>query len=522
MSNFHVFLSYDSNDSLAVEKIATSLRDRGLKIWLDIWELRPGMGAQANLEKALKESGAMAVFVGSHGLGPWEEIEMRAALHRQVLQNYPVIPVLLPGVANDIEAKLSPFLRNNTWVVFKETTDYEAAIDSLVWGITGVKPERSKSTTHPKLIVSTSDPVDDAIAKIIGLLIPGNVTYFLGPGSSYGRVDSLPRPCDISRELLSELRLINLGYDQLLPPVDIAGMYYAVKSGDTNLETRVIDINSKSAGHIPATHHRLAELLELLLKRPARRVRYKTRQLIVTTSLDLMMERVLLRKGISFTRLVQHRSGQRIDINEYRAVRLVGNDTVQIESGTGLIEARLDHVEELDEVIAASGRRSIEIGDVTIGGANALHGLALQSFTEPLLYKFLGSYDVPKSCSLSAEQHFEFAQRQLRQNCVPAQITEIIANSPLLFFGHSFLDPDFRLASVTLLKKSLEIETEPRYAIQLSPDHHKGDIYRQMESGIWTQIKEYGSQKLKITTLEVEGDQFLEKLTSELRVQLRL
>jgi hypothetical protein len=192
------------------------------------------------MERALEESRSIAVFLDPDGLGPWEKSEMRAALQEHVRRECPVIPVFLPGVAEDIEEKLPLFLRANMWVVFR-TDEYGAGIDSLVWGITGVKPEHNLATAQPRAKQTGQDALDDAIAKILRLLMSTNVTYFLGPGSCYGRRDSLPRSCDISRELLTELRLIGPGYDQLLPPVDIAGMYYAVGSGDTNLETKVVD-----------------------------------------------------------------------------------------------------------------------------------------------------------------------------------------------------------------------------------------------------------------------------------------
>jgi hypothetical protein len=359
---------------------------------------------------------------------------------------------------------------------------------------------------QPRPLEPVHDPVDTAIAKILKLLMSGkNVTYFLGPGSCYGRTDSLPRSCDITRELLVELQLINRSYDQLLPPVDIAGMYYAVSSRD--LETKVIEIISQSPRDIPATHRRLAELLQVLAKRPTPRVPYPTPHLIVTTSPDSMMERALLSAGISFTRIVQHRSGKKIDVNEYRGVQLIDRDSVKLawENG-GTVEVRLDRAAKLDEIIVGCGKRCVDIGEPTVGSTS----LSLEKCTAPILYKFLGSYDVPSSCTLSAEQHFEFA---LRRNCIPAQITEFITNSPVLFLGHGILDPDFRLASYTLLKKSLEIYTLPRYAIQLPPDRHPEDVYRRMESCIWEQIKECGSQLFRITTLELEGDRFLERLT---------
>ena len=71
---------------------------------------------------------------------------------------------------------------------------------------------------------------------------------------------------------------------------------------------------------IPPTHQQLAKLLRLLATRGERRVRRQTKQLIVTTNLDVMMERALLQAGVSFTRLVHYKSAARIDIHEYRDV----------------------------------------------------------------------------------------------------------------------------------------------------------------------------------------------------------
>ncbi len=39
---FDVFLSYNSSDRPTVTRLGEKLRDRGLKVWLDVWELPPG------------------------------------------------------------------------------------------------------------------------------------------------------------------------------------------------------------------------------------------------------------------------------------------------------------------------------------------------------------------------------------------------------------------------------------------------------------------------------------------------
>ena len=93
---FDVFLSYNSIDKSVVKQIGEQLRTRGLKVWLDEWELVPGRPWQEAIEEVIQTSGSAAVFVGISGLGPWEIPEMRGCLAECVRRKMPVIPVLLP------------------------------------------------------------------------------------------------------------------------------------------------------------------------------------------------------------------------------------------------------------------------------------------------------------------------------------------------------------------------------------------------------------------------------------------
>ena len=80
-----------------MRQIGEALRDRGLKVWLDEWELVPGRPWQEAVEEILATVRSSAVLVGTDGLGPWETPEMRACLTQMVRRKLPVIPVLLPG-----------------------------------------------------------------------------------------------------------------------------------------------------------------------------------------------------------------------------------------------------------------------------------------------------------------------------------------------------------------------------------------------------------------------------------------
>jgi TIR domain len=133
-----VFLSHNSQDKPAVRALAAALRERGLIVWLDEEELRPGLNWQDLLEGGIRHSASIAVLVGADGLGPWENEEMQAALRLAVEDGRPVIPVLLPDAPKRPELPL--FLRNRTWVDLRPALE-DAGQDRLEWGITGRKPD---------------------------------------------------------------------------------------------------------------------------------------------------------------------------------------------------------------------------------------------------------------------------------------------------------------------------------------------------------------------------------------------
>jgi len=133
---FDVFLSYNSQDKLAVISVGERLRGLGLTVWLDVWELRPGHPWQEALEAIIENTRAAAVLVGADGLGPWESQEMRACLGQFVQCQLPVIPVLLPGCPQ--RPGLPLFLQAFTWVDLRDNP--EEGFQRLLWGITGAKP----------------------------------------------------------------------------------------------------------------------------------------------------------------------------------------------------------------------------------------------------------------------------------------------------------------------------------------------------------------------------------------------
>jgi hypothetical protein len=166
--DFDVFLSYNSKDRSAVIALAEALREKGLRVWFDAWELVPGRPWQEAIEESILSAHSVAVLVGSEGIGPWEEPEMRAALSLAVQRALPVIPVLLPRAPSRVDLPL--FLQHFTWVDFREGFDGDN-IDRLCWGITGIKPGASlASGAHaPTYKPSTVKPKLAEVFKTVGL-----------------------------------------------------------------------------------------------------------------------------------------------------------------------------------------------------------------------------------------------------------------------------------------------------------------------------------------------------------------
>ncbi len=132
-----VFLSHNSRDKPTVRQLAELLQGRGVNVWLDEWELVPGQPWQSALEDVIKTVKSAVVAIGSSGIGPWEEPEMRACLDQVVQRRLPVIPVLLPGASHRPELPL--LLQGVTWVDLRAGFN-TVGLDRLVWGITGVNP----------------------------------------------------------------------------------------------------------------------------------------------------------------------------------------------------------------------------------------------------------------------------------------------------------------------------------------------------------------------------------------------
>jgi WD40 repeat protein len=147
---FDVFLSHNSRDKAAVERLAVKLKSAGLEPWLDKWCLTPGGRWQDELVAGLRACSACAVFVGPNGLGDWVHEELGVALDRAAKdRSFRLFLVLLPGLPEPFDATtLPPFLSTRTWVDLRPGVEDSRAFQHLVNAIKGV-PFGQQIPTEP-------------------------------------------------------------------------------------------------------------------------------------------------------------------------------------------------------------------------------------------------------------------------------------------------------------------------------------------------------------------------------------
>jgi hypothetical protein len=136
---YDVFLCHNTDDKAEIRQIATALKQHGVRPWFDEWEIRPGRRWQSVLEDNLSTIGAAAVFVGTSGVGPWQNREIQAILDEYRDEDRPVIPVILANCRRPPQLPL--FLRSLHWVDFRIATP--DPLTQLIWGITGKRPSRT-------------------------------------------------------------------------------------------------------------------------------------------------------------------------------------------------------------------------------------------------------------------------------------------------------------------------------------------------------------------------------------------
>jgi hypothetical protein len=127
-----VFLSHASEDKERfVISFATALRQRGIDVWLDKWEILPGDSLVDKLfEEGLKEADAVLVVISANSsLKPWVRQELNTAVVHRITKQTKVIPVVLD------DSEVPESLKSLVWESVSDLGNYALQLDRIVAAI---------------------------------------------------------------------------------------------------------------------------------------------------------------------------------------------------------------------------------------------------------------------------------------------------------------------------------------------------------------------------------------------------
>lgn len=92
-----VFVSYAQADKKVAREVVASIRDAGLRMWIDTWELAPGDSIVEPLQKAIATSDIILILLSKNAVASdWVRYELTAALYRELQDRaVTVIPALI-------------------------------------------------------------------------------------------------------------------------------------------------------------------------------------------------------------------------------------------------------------------------------------------------------------------------------------------------------------------------------------------------------------------------------------------
>ncbi len=80
---FDFFLSHNAKDKTRVQRLAERLKQAGLRVWLDEWNVRSGDIIALKVDEGLEQSRVLVLCISSNALASrWVDLERSTAIHR--------------------------------------------------------------------------------------------------------------------------------------------------------------------------------------------------------------------------------------------------------------------------------------------------------------------------------------------------------------------------------------------------------------------------------------------------------
>jgi hypothetical protein len=144
-----LFLSYASKDKAFAKKLAGDLTGLGVKVWIDLWEMKVGDSINRKIQSGISESSWLGIILSPNSVNsPWVEKELSAALTKELEEKEVfVLPILYA------DCKIPLFLRDKVYADFRSS--YGQGLEALLG--------RVKPTLEPKVLQALMSEKDSAI-----------------------------------------------------------------------------------------------------------------------------------------------------------------------------------------------------------------------------------------------------------------------------------------------------------------------------------------------------------------------
>jgi hypothetical protein len=464
-----IFLSYSKEDRGFVERLSAAFESMGWSVWWD-HNLEPGQDFSGQIETQIDAARLVVVLWSRSSVQKdFVKNEARAGNARKAL--FPALierDVVIPIDFNHLQA---PSLIGWEGRASEESfSNIETAIRTRIG-----PPSGSRTAAKP---AGDRDQLEDALGAFDDFR--PNVNFFIGPGSLSAR----PFPRELTTMLLRNVGLIG-PMDEDPRPLATAATYFSIKNSERELYNVIEDLLHTGMRSISGEFRTLAQIIIELNKRPLRTRRSEVPhvRIVVTTRIDLALERAFIEQGLSFTRLIPTYDStlekSRLTLERFRQCSPVEGGyryTKKKESNMEDAIALLSRdVNAIDDFIRAPD------GAVDVAG-NDVKEMSLDQGPHPILYKLGGSVEFGGVVSLD---HQARCVARIREGLLPYQVRASIQNSRCLLLGYWQGDGDFHLLNHSLLAECDKLSSS--LAVASFPDGFTSDP--KMETALWSFIK---------------------------------
>lgn len=209
-----VFLSHASEDKdRFVVGFARQLRESGVDVWLDQWEMKPGDSLVDKIfEEGLKEARAVIIVLSTTSVQkPWVREELNASVVNRISRGTKLIPVVID------ECDVPESLRSTVWQKVDSLEDYSQSLQRILSAIfdSSDKPAIGK----PPARFSGSAPLISGLTRVDDLVLREIARLQIEKNNGLVMFD----------ELCSEQALADVPQQDLVDSLEILGQKYLIK-----------------------------------------------------------------------------------------------------------------------------------------------------------------------------------------------------------------------------------------------------------------------------------------------------